>query len=189
MNFRVRIFNLLAITGLIVSLLIFIVSLINGASAINSAVLLSSALLSAVLLVYSSKTGNYRLCYIITITFVFMLLFPAMFFTAGGYKSGMPCFFVFAVVFTLFMLEGKAGIIYSAAEIIIYVLCCAAAYRFPQLVTPFSNEKGIVSDVVTGICIASTALGATMFFQIKMYNGQWMRRAAATRQRAFSLPI
>ena len=37
--------------------------------------------------------------------------------------------FVFAVVFTLFMLEGKAGII------------CAAAYRFPQLVTPFPNEK------------------------------------------------
>lgn len=171
MDFRVRIFNLLAATGFIVSLMIFAVSLINGASALNSAVLLSSALLSAVLLVYSAKTGNYRPCYIITITFVFMLLFPIMFFTAGGYNSGMPCFFVFAVVFTLFMLEGKAGIICAAAEIVIYVSCCAAAYRFPQFVTPFPDEKGVVSDVVTGICVASTALGATMFFQIKMYNG------------------
>ena len=166
-----KIFNLLAITGFIVSLLIFAVSLIIGASAINSAMLLSAAVLSAVLLVYSVKTGNYRPCYIITITFVFMLLFPIMFFTAGGYNSGMPCFFVFAVVFTLFMLEGKAGIIFAAAEIVIYVLCCAAAYRFPQLVTPFPDETGVVGDVVTGICVASAALGATMFFLIKMYNG------------------
>ena len=171
MEFRVKIFNLLAITGFIVSLLIFAVSLIIGASAINSAMLLSAAVLSAVLLVYSVKTGNYRPCYIITITFVFMLLFPIMFFTAGGYNSGMPCFFVFAVVFTLFMLEGKAGIIFAAAEIVIYVLCCAAAYRFPQLVTPFPDETGVVGDVVTGICVASAALGATMFFLIKMYNG------------------
>lgn len=171
MEFRVKIFNLLAITGFIVSLLIFAVSLIIGASAINSAMLLSAAVLSAVLLIYSVKTGNYRPCYIITITFVFMLLFPIMFFTAGGYNSGMPCFFVFAVVFTLFMLEGKAGIIFAAAEIIIYVLCCAAAYRFPQLVTPFPDETGVVGDVVTGICVASAALGATMFFLIKMYNG------------------
>ena len=170
MEFRVKIFNLLAITGFIVSLLIFAVSLIIGASAINSAMLLSSALLSAGLLVYSAKTGNYRPCYIITITFVFMLLFPIMFFTAGGYNSGMPCFFVFAVVFTLFMLEGKSGIIFAAAEIVIYVLCCAAAYRFPQLVTPFPDETGVVGDVVTGICVASIALGAAMFFQIKMYN-------------------
>ena len=166
-----KIFNLLAATGFIVSLVIFAASLINGASALNSAMLLSSALLSAGLLVYSAKTGNYRPCYIITITFVFMLLFPIMFFTAGGYNSGMPCFFVFAVVFTLFMLEGKAGIIFAAAEIIIYVLCCAAAYRFPQLVTPFPDETGVVGDVVTGICVASAALGATMFFLIKMYNG------------------
>ncbi|MGN1106139.1 MAG: hypothetical protein ACI4RH_05760, partial [Huintestinicola sp.] len=94
MDFRVRIFNLLAVTGFAVSLVIFAVSLINGASALNCAVLLSSAIVSVILLIYSAKTGNYRPCYIVTITFVFMLLFPIMFFTAGGYNSGMPCFFV-----------------------------------------------------------------------------------------------
>lgn len=170
MDFRIKIFNLLATTGFIVSLVIFAMSLINGASVLNSAILLLSALIAAVLLIYSAKTGNYRPCYIITVIFVFMLLFPIMFFTAGGYNSGMPCFFVFAVVFTLFMLEGKAGIICATAEIVIYVSCCIVAYRFPQIVTPFPNEKGVVSDVITGICVASSALGATMFFQIKLYN-------------------
>ena len=170
LNFRIRIFNLLAITGFTVSIMIFIVSLINGASALNSVVLMSSALLSAALLVYSAETGNYRPCYIITVTFVFMLLFPIMFFTAGGYNSGMPCFFVFAAVFTLFMLEGRTGIICAAAEIVIYALCCVAAYRYPQLVSAFPDEKGIVTDIIVGTCISSTALGAAMFFQIRMYN-------------------
>ncbi len=170
LNFRIRIFNLLAITGFTVSIMIFIISLINGASALNSVVLMTSALLSAALLVYSGETGNYKPCYIITVTFVFMLLFPIMFFTAGGYNSGMPCFFVFATVFTLFMLEGKAGVICAAAEIIIYALCCVAAYRYPQLVSAFPDKRGIVTDVVVGICISSAALGAAMFFQIRMYN-------------------
>ena len=71
-NFKVRIFNLLAITGFLVSILIFAVSLVNGASLFNSMVLLSSAILSAVLLVYSSATGNYKPCYIITVIFVFI---------------------------------------------------------------------------------------------------------------------
>ena len=170
LNFRIRIFNLLAITGFTVSIMIFVVSLINGASVLNSVVLMSSALLSAALLVYSAETGNYRPCYIITVTFVFMLLFPIMFFTAGGYNSGMPCFFVFAAVFTLFMLEGRTGIICAAAEIVIYALCCVAAYRYPQLVSAFPDEKGIVTDIIVGTCISSTALGAAMFFQIRMYN-------------------
>ena len=152
------------------SIMIFIISLINGASALNSVVLMTSALLSAALLVYSGETGNYKPCYIITVTFVFMLLFPIMFFTAGGYNSGMPCFFVFATVFTLFMLEGQAGVICAAAEIIIYALCCVAAYRYPQLVSAFPDKRGIVTDVVVGICISSASLGAAMFFQIRMYN-------------------
>ena len=147
LNFKARIFNLLAVTGFLVSFVIFAVSLINGASALNSVVLLSAALLSGALLVYSAVTGNYRPCYIITVTFVFMLLFPIMFFSAGGYKSGMPCFFVFAVVFTLFMLEGRAGIICAAAEIVIYILCCVAAYKFPQWVTSFPDEKGVVQKI------------------------------------------
>lgn len=169
-DFKARIFNLLAVTGCLVSLVIFAASLINGASALNSAVLLSSAVFSAALLVYSARTGKYRPCYIITVTLVFMLLFPIMFFTAGGYESGMPCFFVFAAVFTLFMLEGKTGIVCALAEIVIYVVCCAAAYRYPRLVTAFPDEKGIVGDIITGICVSSAALGAAMFFQIRMYN-------------------
>ncbi|MBQ4225782.1 MAG: hypothetical protein II664_05660, partial [Oscillospiraceae bacterium] len=154
LSFKARVFDLLALTGFIVSFFVFLVSLINGTTFINTAVLLSSAILSLVLLIYSSVTGNYRLCYIITIIFLFMLLFPIMFFTAGGYNSGMPCFFVFATTFTLFMIEGKLGIALSAAEIIIYILCCIAAHEIPELVTHFPNDKAVMIDVITGFGVS-----------------------------------
>ena len=172
LSFKARVFDLLALTGFTVSFFVFLISLINGTSLLNTAVLLSAAVLSLVLLIYSSVTGNYRLCYIITIIFLFMLLFPIMFFTAGGYNSGMPCFFVFASTFTLFMLEGKLGIALSAAEIILYILCCIAAHSRPELVTHFPSDKAVMIDIITGFGVSSAALGAAMFFQLKMYSDQ-----------------
>ena len=172
LSFKARVFDLLALTGFLVSTFTFIISFINGTSLLNTAVLLSSAVLSAVLLIYSSKTGKYYICYIITIIFIFMILFPIMFFTAGGYMSGMPCFFVFATTFTLFMLEGKTGIVFSAAEIGIYIICCIIAHLYPEMVTHFPDDKAVMIDVITGIVVSSIALGTSMFFQLKMYNDQ-----------------
>ena len=172
LSFKARVFDLLALTGFLVSFSVFLISLLNGTSLINSGVLLSSAVLSLILLIYSSVTGNYRICYIITIIFLFMLLFPIMFFTAGGFKSGMPCFFVFATTFTLFMLGGKTGIEFSSAELLIYVACCIIACERPDLVTHFPDDKAIMIDVITGFGVSSAALGAAMFFQLKMYSDQ-----------------
>ena len=72
LSFKARVFDLLALTGFLVSTFTFIISFINGTSLLNTAVLLSSAVLSAVLLIYSSKTGKYYICYIITIIFIFI---------------------------------------------------------------------------------------------------------------------
>ncbi|MDR1933243.1 MAG: hypothetical protein LBQ57_10550 [Spirochaetales bacterium] len=94
---------MLAVAGALISLAAAVLGTFTGAAPMNSPGCLLSFLLAAALLYYSNRTGRYRVCYIITITVVFILLFPVMFFTAGGYHSGMPAFFVFAVVFTMFL--------------------------------------------------------------------------------------
>jgi hypothetical protein len=40
---------------------------------------------------------------VLAVAGVFIGLFPIMFFSVGGYHSGMPGFFVFVIVFTIFM--------------------------------------------------------------------------------------
>ncbi|MDR0402529.1 MAG: hypothetical protein LBH35_02950, partial [Treponema sp.] len=104
LDFRVRLFNVLALAGAVISLLVAALGFSIGAAPLNSVACLFSFLLALVFLYLSNRSGRYRLFYFITIVLVFILLFPLMFFSAGAYHSGMPVFFVFAVVFTVFML-------------------------------------------------------------------------------------
>jgi hypothetical protein len=128
LDFRARLFNVLAMAGAVISLAVAALGPFTGAASVNSLSCLFSFLLAVVFLYYSNRTGRYRLFYFITIVIVFILLFPVMFFTAGGYHSGMPVFFVFAVVFTVFMLDGKAAFGMAVLELLVYVSVCLYAF-------------------------------------------------------------
>ena len=114
LDLRVRLFNVLAMAGTLVSLT-FAVFHIVAKSPINVASCLFGAVLSSALLLYATRTRRYQNAYVITVIGVFLILFPAMFFTCGGYKYGMTSFFIFAVAFTIFMLEGKKSLLSCGA--------------------------------------------------------------------------
>ncbi|WP_417029817.1 hypothetical protein [Blautia sp.] len=46
--------------------------------------------ISGGLFLYSYYSGKYQRCYLITIVVIFLIVFPVMFFTSGGYRGGMP---------------------------------------------------------------------------------------------------
>ncbi|MDR1104818.1 MAG: response regulator, partial [Treponema sp.] len=145
-----------------------------------------AALLAIVLLAYSKRSGRYRLCYIITVAGVFIGLFPFMFFSAGGYHSGMPVFFVFAVIFTIFMLEGGTAVIMALLELAIYTgISVYACYR-PGAVVFFKNEEALLADVIFGFVTVSLALGITMFLQIGLYRAH-QRELETAREEALRL--
>jgi hypothetical protein len=149
LEYRIRLFNVLAVAGALISLAVVVLGTFTGAAMMNSLSCLFSFLLAAALLYYSNRTGRYRVCYIITITVVFILLFPVMFFTAGGYHSGMPVFFVFAVVFTVFMLQGRLAFLMTVLELLVYTGVCLYAYRRPGSVHFFETEEQFLTDVIT----------------------------------------
>lgn len=172
LDFRVRLFNVLAMGGTIISLAMALVGIVANAGLGNIVVNFISAALSFALLCYSQRTGRYQLCYMITIVAIFMVLFPIMFFTAGGYHSGMPCFFVFAVAFTVLMLEGKKAIMVSIVEIFLYLAICLIAFRYPQLVKAWDSEQDILTDVMVGFVSVSAVLGTMLYLHFKLYNEQ-----------------
>jgi signal transduction histidine kinase len=171
-DLRVRLFHILAMGGVAAGLGITILSLINDADPVNILVNFISMVVSLVLLVYSRKTGRYRICYIITILAIFGVLFPAMFFSAGGYHSGMPSFFIFATVFTIFMLEGRTAMILSVAELLLYVGLCLIAYFHPESVTFFEGEDALLFDIILGFVSVTLILGACLFLHFRLYNQQ-----------------
>ena len=167
LELRVKLFHVLAVTGIVICVAMAWVSL-AGKMYFSMAINVGAGLVSLGLLIYSTKTGNYRRCYWISILVIFFLLFPSLFFFGGGYKGGMTFFFVFAVVFTVYMLDGIGMVIVSAAELVFYSLLIVLAYTNPKLITPFESEEAIVTDVIIGLVTVSIALGATMFVQVRM---------------------
>lgn len=172
LDFRVRLFNVLAMGGTVVSLAMALVGVATRVGPGNIAVNCISAALSYALLCFSQRTGRYQLCYLITILAIFLGLFPVMFFTAGGYHSGMPSFFVFAVAFTILMLEGKKAIAISVLEIMLYIAICLIAFRYPGLVKAWDAEQDLLTDVMVGFVSVSAVLGTMLYLHFKLYNEQ-----------------
>lgn len=172
LDFRVRLFNVLAMGGTVISLAMALVGIVTRVGVGNITVNFISAALSYALLSYSQRTGRYQLCYLITIAAIFLVLFPIMFFTAGGYHSGMPSFFVFAVAFTILMLEGKKAIVVSIVEILLYLAICLIAFRYPELVKVWDTEQDLLTDVMVGFVSVSAVLGAMLYLHFRLYTEQ-----------------
>lgn len=172
LDFRVRLFNVLAMGGTIISLAMALVGITINTGSGNIVANFISAALSYALLCYSQRTGRYQLCYMVTIVAIFLVLFPIMFFTAGGYHSGMPSFFVFAVAFTILMLEGKKAIVMSMMEILLYLAICMIAFRYPQLVNAWGTEQELLTDVIVGFVSVSAVLGTMLYLHFRLYNEQ-----------------
>lgn len=175
LDLRVKLFNILAMGGLVTGLVMAIMSSIINESMANTIGCFVSAVLSFGLLVYSRRSGRYQICYMITIFFIFIIMFPFLFFSIGGYHGGMPLFFVFAVVFTFFMLEGKKAIAFSVLEIIIYLVIMIIAYSYPDSVQHFKAEEDMFFDIIFAFITVSTILGICIFFHFRLYNKQQQR--------------
>ena len=81
--FRVRLFNILASLGFIISLCNGVLSYWNNGDRKLLLINTGIALLSLSLLFYAYHSKKYQRCYFITIVVIFMFLFPIMFFKSG----------------------------------------------------------------------------------------------------------
>ncbi len=171
LDFRVRLFNVLAMAGVCISAATLLLSITTEMWS-NAAVSGLLAVLSLVLLIFTNRTGRYQLGYGITIVTVFMIAFPVMFFTSGGYRSGMPAVFLFAIVFTVLMLEGKRALLVSLLEIVEYITAGVLAYLYPQYVTHFETEAEVLTDIIFACTAVSVTVGVVLYLHLKEYTHQ-----------------
>ena len=97
LDFRVRLFNILALGGTVISLIMAFLSLGTGSWG-NVLINFALVAVSGGLFLYSYYSGKYQRCYLITIVVIFLLVFPVMFFTSGGYRGGMPACLIHLVI-------------------------------------------------------------------------------------------
>ena len=172
LDLRVRIFNIMAASGTTVSLLSAVSAFFTGDPWQECILYLVFAILSVWLLIFATKTGCFQLCYSITIAIIFLGGFSVFFLSGGGYYGSMPYFFVFAVVFTIFMLEGKTAIVIAVTELVIYTALCLYRYKNLTINPIYFEKESILYETLFGFILVSAALGITMFIQLRLYNEQ-----------------
>lgn len=179
LDLREQIFHQLLLIGMALGVVIGIFSIITHADVIGVIVNFALSVGAFAMLEFSRRTGQNKLLYLISVIVVFLIAFPVLFFTSGGYYSGTPSFFVFAVVFTVFMLEGMTRNIVAALEIVLYLGICLYAYHYPETVFFFETERDMVADIMIGFTISSAALGITVFRYTRIYDRKQKQLAEA----------
>jgi len=163
-DFRVQIFNTLGFLGFALGLVFGVFTLFTHPAPENVISNFSASVIAAAVILFANKTGRFKLCFLITVIVVFFAIFPILFFMGGGIASGMPCFFVFAVVFTVIMLEGKRRTAFTILEIALYAGCFLAAFFYPETVIPFPTGADMLRDIIVA-CLASSAVLAIAIYQ------------------------
>lgn len=188
LDFRARLFNVLAIGGLGVSAFMAAKAVFTTGDPLDIAINASGVVVAWLLLRYASRSGNYQRCYVIVIIVYFLFLFPVLFFLSEGYRGGMPSFFVFAILFTIFMLDGAAALVIAAAEIVVYVAICFIAYARPDYVRPFASEWLRMQDIVFAFVCSAGTIGFALHTHFDLHKRQQSRleeeSAAARRANA-----
>ena len=171
LELRVKIFHVLAMSAVIICIATTIVSMLQQMP-VKTGINAGTGIISLLLLIYSAKGGKQSICYWISVICVFLILFPSLFLFGGGYTGGMVCFFIFGVVYTVYMLEGRWMFVATIFELVYYSGLCVFAYLHPERTHPFASEKDILSDVIIGFVVVSVVLSLTMYVQIRMYKRQ-----------------
>ncbi|MDR3120777.1 MAG: HAMP domain-containing histidine kinase, partial [Clostridiales bacterium] len=173
LDLRIQAFNLLAFAGMASGVITALSALLSNAGLYNIALNLSGSLIGVLCLIFARRTGNYHAGFVIATTLTFLILFPLLFFTAGGYRSGMPCFFVFAILFTAIMLENKreraAAII---LEFTLYAACFFIAYFAPGTVRHFETELDYMIDALVGVVVVGLILIIVVLLYIRIYDSR-----------------
>lgn len=181
LELRVRLFNLLALAGIVVSISVGVAALFTDVW-VAVAGCFSLCAFAAGLLVYSIRTGRYQQCYLLTVIVIFMVGFSVMFFVGGGYLGGMPLFFIFAVVFTAFLMEGRRLAVLIVLELCIYSADILLAYFFPQLVIWHENRTDIAIDFAICTIVVALSLSASTLLVVRQYRLQQQELERARRE-------
>ena len=164
-------FNLLALGGILICIITSLHNAAMGFGLRSSLPILCVGIpFSISMAVFTHRTGKYHAAMLLTIFIIFIGLFTFLFFTCGGYQSGIPCFFILAVVFTAFLFDGIWMPVLVALELIWYGILCFSAFFCPELCRGGMDSKAYLTDVLVSMTTVSVSLAAIVYLQVQLYH-------------------
>ena len=103
------------------------------------------------------------------ITILLLLLFPISFFTAGGFYSGMPEWFVLCFIYISITLEGRRKGVFFLLCAVETLLCYFTAFYFPDLAARNTPAHSFF-DSATSVILVGMLTSILLLFLTRLYE-------------------
>ncbi len=163
-SLRERLFRL--ITS--ICMIALICTMPMGKSVLNLCLLL----VSLVIMAFIVKVSIQKECIntgATAIVVLLLLLFPETFFTAGGFYSGMPEWFVLCFIYISITLEGKRKYVFFLLCAVETLVCYWIALYYPELAAAKTPEQSFLTSAISVIMVGFLTSIILMFLN-RMYE-------------------
>lgn len=167
---EVRMFQVIAIGGIIASGLGTITSAVTGLPLVVLVGTLLGGVVLYALMHIVRRTQKTQLCSCILIVGLNVFLIPISYFSGGGIRSGLGVWFVLGIFITFLLLKGVAFWLMSVVSFTSMIVTYVVSYLHPELVVPFESELMSYQDMVFSILIVALVVGLVIRFQNYIYE-------------------
>ncbi len=161
---RERMFRV--VTG--ISMIALVIILLMGRNLVNLLILAVSLVCMAVVVKISIRKECINTGATI-ITVLLLMLFPVSFFSAGGFYSGVPEWFVLCFIYISIALEGKRKKIFFLFCMAETILCYYTAFYFPELVAK-NAEKHYFFCSSMSVILVGVLTSVMLLFLNRLYE-------------------
>ena len=163
-SLRERMFRI--VTAICMVALIF--TLPMGRSALNIVILVISLMAIALIVRFSIRNGRVQTG-ATAIVVLLLTLFPFTFFTAGGFYSGVPEWFVLCFIYVCITLQGKRMAVFFMLCTAETLLCYGIAFYYPELAALSSQERSFFDSAFSMVMVGLLTSVLLMFLN-RMYE-------------------
>ncbi len=133
-----------------------------GRSLLNMVILVASLVAMAAIVRISIRKERINTGATI-ISVLLLLLFPISFFTAGGFYSGMPEWFVLCFIYICITLEGRRMIAFFFICTSEILFCYYIAFYFPQFVARNTQSRSFIDSSLSVVLVGMLTSVLLMF--------------------------
>ena len=103
------------------------------------------------------------------IAVLLLTLFPVTFFSAGGFYSGVPEWFVLCFIYVCITLQGRRRVVFFGLCMAETMLCYGTAFYFPELAAPDFHQNALLDSAFSMIMVGLLTSVLLMFLN-RMYE-------------------
>jgi len=178
---RGRLINICLFLCTIGGVLGAIATFIQASSVIAVVSIMLLPISTIILQIWVGKTGNYRAGGFIFSIVLCDIIFPIIFFSSGGIRSGMLAYFMLGSVILFLLLGDNTGdcVFMTIVFLTVNSLCILYSHYNPAIVTHIQSEAMLYLDVIVAFIVSAVLVEMALWFQNRLYKNEQKRAEEA----------